>query len=224
MILSYHSIDANGLLSTTPPEEFERQMRYIKEKKYKVVPLSRMCLMLERGEDSKGCIALTFDNGYFDFFKNAFPVLKRYNFPATVFLVTGTLGQGVHPTKSKVALAVMSEGDIRRASTANSLIEFMPQSKTSVDLSKLPFAEAVKEINGSRVALESLTNKPADILGYPKGRYTPEIVEYVRTGGQWLGAVTKEARYIQRGDDPFKLPRIQIDSSVTFAAFKKMVR
>jgi peptidoglycan/xylan/chitin deacetylase (PgdA/CDA1 family) len=220
-ILMYHSVDKNGLFFTTTPEEFERQMQYIKQKKYTVLPLSEMCLRIKEGKTIAGCVCITFDDGYADFFKNAFPVLKRYGFPATVFLISGKLGEELSPTQSKVALKMMTDGEVKRAATANSLIEFMPHTKTHPDLSKIPFEEAVKEINQSRKDVELLTGKPADVFAYPKGRYSIQIADYLRKGDLWLGAVTVETGLVQNDDDLFTLKRIPVDSATTFPIFKR---
>lgn len=220
-ILAYHSVGKNGFASTVSPEEFARQMHYIKEKKYEVIPLSEMCLRLKEGKSVRGAIALTFDDGYCDFFTNAFPVLKRQNFPATVFLITGKLGQELNPTQSKVSLKIMSAGDVKRASTANGLIEFMPHTESHHELSKLSITEAVKEINQSRTAVERLTGKPADIFAYPKGRYTSEVVSYLRKGDAWLGAVTIDQGHVDKESDLFLLKRLTIDAGTTLPIFKR---
>jgi peptidoglycan/xylan/chitin deacetylase (PgdA/CDA1 family) len=70
-------------------ELFERQMRFL-VRYYKVVALSEL---LDRvGENSsEPVIAITFDDGYQDNYEHAFPILRRYNLPATIFLTTGSI-------------------------------------------------------------------------------------------------------------------------------------
>ena len=88
-ILTYHSI-SNEIEpdETVTPEEFERQLQYIKEN-YKVISLEEAIeyLQTDLGKVS-GSIVITFDDGYSDNYYNAYPLLKKHNFPATIFLIS----------------------------------------------------------------------------------------------------------------------------------------
>lgn len=68
---------------------FEQEMRFV-ARHYNVVSLSKMLDHLEQGS-KEPVMAITFDDGYQDNFQNAFPILQRYNLPATIFLTTGSL-------------------------------------------------------------------------------------------------------------------------------------
>lgn len=86
MILFYHKInelhqDYNNLAVTL--KNFEYQLELIK-KYFPIVPLS---------EHREGTIAITFDDGFQDFFKNASPYLNHKNIPATIFITTGQIGK-----------------------------------------------------------------------------------------------------------------------------------
>ncbi|BBO68077.1 hypothetical protein DSCA_20070 [Desulfosarcina alkanivorans] len=63
-------------------------MRFLK-KKFRIVDISRLDQSEYFQANNKDCIALTFDDGYRDVYSQAFPILKKYNVPATVFLATG---------------------------------------------------------------------------------------------------------------------------------------
>lgn len=86
MILLYHKIhelqqDYNNLAVTL--ENFKYQLELI-GKYFPIVPLS---------EHHEGTIAITFDDGFRDFFKNASPYLNSRNIPATIFITTGQIGR-----------------------------------------------------------------------------------------------------------------------------------
>lgn len=86
MILLYHKIDElqqdyNNLAVTL--ENFKYQLEYI-QKFFPIVPLS---------EHREGTIAITFDDGFRDFFLNVYPYLISKNIPATVFITTGKIGK-----------------------------------------------------------------------------------------------------------------------------------
>lgn len=90
-ILYYHRVndDRDSFFPAISTSLFEREMRFVAEH-YKVVSLGGVMDHLERGSGGT-VVAVTFDDGYQDNYLNAFPVLQRYNLPATIFLTTGSL-------------------------------------------------------------------------------------------------------------------------------------
>lgn len=71
---------------------FEKQMEFIKEE-FNVLPLDVIVDRFKKGKAlSYRDIAITFDDGYIDNYTYAFPILKRYGLPATIFLPTGYIG------------------------------------------------------------------------------------------------------------------------------------
>jgi peptidoglycan/xylan/chitin deacetylase (PgdA/CDA1 family) len=78
----------------TSLESFAAQMEHLAAL-YQVVPLERLIEMLRDGGPLPSrCVSVTFDDGYADNHRHAFPVLKRLGIPATIFLATGFIGGG----------------------------------------------------------------------------------------------------------------------------------
>ncbi|AEA33074.1 polysaccharide deacetylase family protein [Hippea maritima] len=90
VILIYHKVGDNRTPSTNVSIKlFEEQMAYLKEHGYKVMPLKTLVDKLKKHKSlSDKCVVLTFDDGYKSIYKNAFPIIKRYHYPITVFLPT----------------------------------------------------------------------------------------------------------------------------------------
>ena len=88
-VLYYHRVnDENDpFFPAISTALFEQQMRFVAQH-YKVVSLAKLLDHLENGTP-QSVLAITFDDGYEDNFLNAFPILRRYNLPATIFLTTG---------------------------------------------------------------------------------------------------------------------------------------
>jgi peptidoglycan/xylan/chitin deacetylase (PgdA/CDA1 family) len=76
-----------------PVKRFEEQMQFLTEH-FTVCPLGELVQRMKDDELPENAIAVTFDDGYRDNYLNAFPVLKRYSVPATIFLATGVIGSG----------------------------------------------------------------------------------------------------------------------------------
>ncbi len=95
-ILAYHSVGNNyegyfGMRQKT--EAFEKQMQYLNDY-YNVISLSNFCESLNNGDPEHNSIVVTFDDGYHDNYTNAFPILKKYNIPATIFVSTNPVVTG----------------------------------------------------------------------------------------------------------------------------------
>jgi peptidoglycan/xylan/chitin deacetylase (PgdA/CDA1 family) len=88
LILTYHRFSANGYGEHTSAHAFNEQLAYLKAH-YQVVPLSHIVERLYvNGSLPSGMAAITIDDGYSDSYEIAYPLLKRYGVPATIFLVT----------------------------------------------------------------------------------------------------------------------------------------
>ncbi len=94
-ILAYHKISddlPNYLGLNTTIAGFEKQIRYLKQH-YNVISLSDAVDLIQSGEKlSEDVVVITFDDGYKDNYTNAFPIIKKYNIPVTIFLAAGLIG------------------------------------------------------------------------------------------------------------------------------------
>lgn len=218
-ILMYHSVGGNGAHFTVAPDAFERQMRYLARTRA-VVPLPELADRLRKGESVAGCVALTFDDGYRDNLENALPILEKYNLPATIFVITGRLGEAFR-NKSGSELTLLSREDLVRLA-AHPLISLMPHSATHPKLTDLPLPEAIREMEDSRRFLEELTGRPARVFAYPKGCFSEDMAEHIRTG-DWSAAVSTREGLVRAGDDPAALKRNAVRRAMSASEFKAKV-
>lgn len=97
VIHSYHRVGPNNNAWLYPPtssSDFDKQMKYLK-KTSKIIPLSKLAELIQEGKPLEEKIAVvTLDDGYKDNYLYAFPIFKKYNIPATIFLVTGHIDTG----------------------------------------------------------------------------------------------------------------------------------
>lgn len=76
------------------PETFKLHVKYLNDN-FTIVTLENILRSKGRNNDhlnEKPFCVLTFDDGWKDFYENAYPILKTFNVPATVFLPTGFIG------------------------------------------------------------------------------------------------------------------------------------
>jgi peptidoglycan/xylan/chitin deacetylase (PgdA/CDA1 family) len=111
-ILCYHRVGTEGVpvFSRLVPGVFEKQMRYLK-KHYRIVPLGQLCRELEDGGTVRPTLAITFDDGYRDLYTHAFPVLQKYEIPATIYLIGKCMETGEVPWYDRIFVALESAPD-----------------------------------------------------------------------------------------------------------------
>src|SRR4051812_2068357 len=91
-ILMYHSVGDDRAFFTVRPGEFRRHMEFVKKSGYPVRRLREVVDDVESGRPIVPAIVITFDDGYENNFTEALPILKEFNFPATIFVATAFIG------------------------------------------------------------------------------------------------------------------------------------
>ncbi len=105
-ILCYHRVGTEGvpLFSRLEPAVFEAQMCYLR-KHYRIIPIAQLCQELREGRQVVPTLAITFDDGYRDLFTYAYPVLRKYAIPATIYLIGRSMETGEAPWYDRVFVA-----------------------------------------------------------------------------------------------------------------------
>lgn len=217
-ILMYHSIGNNGILFTVTIGDLEKQMAFLKNKKYNVIRLADLVEKLKNKEKIPAkTIALTFDDAYRDNYLNAFPLLKKYDFPATVFIPTAYVGKEMMNSEGKT-IPVMNWQEMMEMENSG-LIDFASHSHTHPLMNRIAFEEFVNEVKTSENFLSQNLKKPVKIFSFPKGKFKPEHADYLKERG-YLGAVTVKEGLVGPGDNLFALKRNFIYSKGGFHLFK----
>jgi len=160
-IFTYHrvfaSIEKKEYMGT-PVDIFEEQMIFIKNN-FKTVPMTEG-LELIRGGNAKGLYAaINFDDGYMDNYLYAFPVLKIYDIPATIFLTTDFIGTR-HAFWWDEVFNSVSSGRISREEAADIANRGLVSKKEEEIRA---FIEGLKEKSPGALAME-----PTQMLGWPQ--------------------------------------------------------
>lgn len=184
-VLLYHyvgpSLAGLGPALTVSTACFEKQVHWLARRGYSGICASDW-LHGCRGEIvlPRKPVLLTFDDAYADVADYALPILRRYDFRATIFVVTSQLG-GTN------AWDEWRRFSRRRLMTANEIrhwaaegIEFGAHSRTHADLTALTGSELEDEVSGSAHDLTSVLGSRAISFAYPYGSYNQKVRNCVR--------------------------------------------
>lgn len=215
-ILMYHHIavpppgaDAVRRDLSVSPARFEEQLRYLKEQGYQSISLYDLNRHLQRGDPLPDKpVIFTFDDGYEDNFTQAFPLLVKYGFTGTFFLVTEPIDSGRDGYLTWPQVALMSSMGM----------DMEPHTYTHPDLKGQPLDYIVWQVIGSKEAIEERTGKVCRFFSYPSGQYDGRVVDLLKSAYFW-GAVTTRSDVIQSSGDMFDLARVRIRGSFTLDDF-----
>ena len=207
-ILTYHSIDDSGSVISTSPPVFQAQMKFLKESNFNVISLNTLVKSSDENKPlPEKSIILTFDDGFQNFYTEAYPILNKYDFTATVFLITDHCGKLNDWTGNLATLEyrkLMNWRDIKELSSQG--IVFGAHSKTHPDLTKISIIDAKREMTESKLVIENQLGIKVTDFAYPYGNFNFEIkqiaAQYFKTACSTnLGKVASK-------DDFFSLKRL----------------
>ena len=200
-VLMYHSIDHKDKATklSVSPESFERQMKFLHDHHYNVVGLEKIVSYMRNNEKvPPRTVAITFDDSFYNNYKNAFPVLKRYGFPAAIFVITSKIGQKGYSGWKE--LKEMSDSGLVTIGSHTVKHRWLPTMGTK-DLDN--------ELRASKEVLEKNLGKPVDIFCYPIGAHNDRVKRMVRDAGYECAVATNPGRS-SPSDDVYAIKRIKI--------------
>jgi peptidoglycan/xylan/chitin deacetylase (PgdA/CDA1 family) len=207
-LLNYHSIDNLGLPVSVRPDRFAAHMAFLAIHQYRLLPMSDVVGLLNSDRPiPPRCAALTFDDGYRSVHTFAREVLERYSFPATIFLTSGHFGKlsnwPSHAPKFSTR-EMLSINEIRELQASGFTIG--AHTVSHHHLTRIPFAQAQREIEDSQVAIEQIVGDRIHHFAYPYGELNAPLRTLVAS--RFETACGSEMRLAKRGDDIYNLPRI----------------
>ncbi len=145
----YHSFNKNVDRYHVSPQAFENQLKFIK---------------------TRPDINLTIDDGAPSVYEIAFPIIKKYNIPTTVFIITSEIGK-----------TMMSENQIKELHDYG--IEIQSHSHTHKNHTLLSKKQTVEEGEKSKFILESIIGNRVDKYAFPGGYYNKKVCEILSNIG-----------------------------------------
>jgi peptidoglycan/xylan/chitin deacetylase (PgdA/CDA1 family) len=226
-ILMYHAVGQSGEPASRfvlPAPRLERQMRRLARRRLPVLHLDELVEYRRKGAlPPAGAVVITFDDGYADTLEVAGPILRRFRFPATVFVVSSRIGgaadwQGASELGGRPLLDWQGVLDLPRSGLAVGA-----HTRTHPQLPELDAQAASEEIAQSRIDLGERLGTPIRSFAYPYGRTSERTVAAVARAGY------DSACGIRRGlNDPgtplLELRRAPVDGDASMLRFALAVR
>lgn len=217
-ILMYHSITSarykNSAL-TLPQDIFKKQMEYLSKHDYYVASLKDVARMMREGKDiPRNWVVLTFDDGFRDFYDNAYPILKKHRFNATAFVDVDCLGKSQNSLNWKEVEQLAQED----------LIDIGAHSLSHRILPLLAPEEAKKEVFHSKLIIEEKLKEPVISFAYPYGAVDDSIKEMVKEAGYEAAVGTAYQRGQFKNNDIHILKRVFVSRLSMYPfAFRSMI-
>jgi len=211
VVLMYHRVLPDASHTDVDPgmyvtaSAFEHHLRVLKSR-YELVTIDALGEWMagERAFTRPPC-AITFDDGWRDNYEVAFPLLQRYDVTATVFLVTGWIGQRDDMLDADRIAQMESRG-----------IAFGSHTVTHALLGEIDPPAIRSELADSKMALARYVQRPSRWFCFPKGSHNRAACDLAREF--YDGAVTVRKGWVDRHDDRFTLRRVGIHNDVAETA------
>lgn len=212
-ILMYHYVryspDRAGVPLSVLPPDFQAQMSYLKDHGYSTITMRDLDLALTgRSKLPPKPVALSFDDGYEDFYSTAVPVMRRLGLTATNYVPTMLVGRPNYMTWSEIQ-ALDEEG-----------FEMAAHSQFHVNVAQMPVGRARVEIFGAKSDLESRLGHEVVDWAYPYGGFSLTTVQLVHQAGYLSGATTRPGGWHDVAQMPL-LTRVRVNGGESLEQFAR---
>jgi len=224
-VLLYHRVindpslaGKHGTYVTT--KQLEAHLEYLHKNNYTPISFEDLS-MINRFDKDKKYVILTFDDGYEDNYTLLFPMLKKFNFKAVIFMVTGKKENTWDYLDEGRTFPLLERSQILEMNKYG--IEFGAHTMNHVDLTKVEVSEAKQEIEGSKKTLEQLLGKEVTAFAYPYGSVNETIKELVKKAGFKYGISTVVGP-LAIHEDIFNIRRIIAHPDTNLSRFARKVK
>jgi len=204
-ILAYHHIDTeiHKDSPTVLVENFQMQMKYIHDRGYNVITVDELINAINKDiKLPRNSVVITIDDGYKDNYTHAYPVFKKHNLPAAIFIITRWMGKEGYLNWDNIL--EMSENNIT----------FGAHTRSHAYLPEIKDKQLYDEIFGSKLDIETRLKKEAKYFCYAIGGFSDKIIQTVRAAG-YKGAFTTNRGKGRFNKNIFALKRVKMTNSDT---------
>lgn len=224
-VLMYHRIVDDEDLARTQPtcvhiDDFHKQLELIDQLGYTPITLNDYRLF-QAGEIQlpRKPIIITFDDGYLDTYRFAFPLMKEYGMKGVVFVIGDqSIKTNVwDDNKPEIIKASLMNSD-QIVEMHNNGFEIGVHTLTHSHLTKLSEEQCMREIKMPKIILESIIGSKINSFSYPYGKVNNRVKEYVASSG-YKYACSVYSGPAKFGLDPLEIRRISVLSNISIVGF-----
>ena len=204
--LMYHAVSDQmwGIAELfVSPSEMEKQLKYLQDNGYTTITFEDF----GRLDEISKPVMLTYDDGYDDNYTQLFPLLKKYNAKATVFVITGEIGKQYYLTEAQI-----------KEMSDSGLVSIQSHTVTHPHLSDLNAEQLEQEMTQSKETLTRITGKEPFVLCYPTGKYSELSLQKTKEHYSF-GLLMNGGMYTTGVQDPYMIPRFYISRDTDINAF-----
>jgi peptidoglycan/xylan/chitin deacetylase (PgdA/CDA1 family) len=177
-------------------DEFSRQIKYLRDNKYKFMSMEEVEEYKQhKRKFPRRAVAITFDDGYEDVYRNAYPILKENGANGTVFVITSKLDEKGYLSRDQILEMQRSRVVKSESHTDNHL-----------QLPKLNYDNQLRELTDSKDKLEKVLGTKVKYIAYPYGESNEDTQKAVRKAGYNMGFIV-DSNYTRLSDDIYSLRR-----------------
>ena len=207
-ILYYHGVPDGSVV------QFEQQMQMLVRHVQFVAADWNGNEQFDSERRSQYAVAITFDDAFESVFRNALPVLAKYNIPCTIFVPIGVLGkypQWETETFADVAERVASQEEIA-SQLSGGLVDIGSHSVTHPHMTTLSDEAARMEVEQSKLLLSELFGIDIRLLAFPYGDFDNRVVSICQDVG-YQHVFTIRPKSVELGRNTFVRGRVAVDPS-----------
>lgn len=204
MVLNYHKVEDVEISLSINVRDFEKHMKWLKEKGYNSITPDELYDFVANGASlPPNPVLITFDDGYADNYRNAYPILNKYGFKGTIFVVTSFLGKYDNYLTWEQCSELVKNGFYIESHTANHKI-----------MTEISDEDLMEELRLSRKEIKDRLGIDADYVAYPTGTYNLHIAQLVKDAG-YKAAFTIKYDNVSRNSNVYALERVPIFHTMT---------
>ena len=181
-ILTYHKFCTGESPDayTINIECFKQQMAYLNKNSYQVISVSQLLECIENNDFPEKPVIITIDDGFRSVYTLAFPVLKEYQLPATLYLYTDFIDRGPNQLSWQEIREMIDQGmEIGSHSLSHCNLLHMKENESHMD-----YLKRIKdELFLSKAILERNTGSLVQSFAYPYGVYSQQIKMLAKQAG-----------------------------------------
>ncbi len=228
-VLMYHRVEPTVQAPETSYavscSRFAAQLEWLARHDWQPCTLQAFCAWFSGHQPLPArSVLITFDDGFAGLHEHVLPLLAARSWPASVFLVSGLIGQHDTWMAREPGMAVRHPllGRAQIAEMARAGFEFQSHSSQHADLTTLDDAALREQVVGSRAALQDLLGTPVDFFAYPFGRHDARVRAAVEAAGYRL-AFSVDPGFNRPGHERLAVRRLDITGRDSPARFGRKV-